>query len=449
MNVNEVLQFVDRLVVEKRGKGLDDLQKAVIEGTWQRQTYGNIAQEHHATKNHVADVGYPLWQLLSEELGEDINKLNFRSTMERLRLAQSPITIQSHNTNSSNSFNICTKENQDNYRQEYDKNKNYYDLTFAPQIIHFYNRKTELEKLSNWILNQNTRLISVLGLSGIGKTILVKKFVDLNLGKFQIIIWKNLKFPNTLESSLNEILTTCHQEPQDNISHKIKQFSALLAEKKSLIILDDIQNLFISGELAGQYQTQYLDYQNWFKTLTESQHQSTIIFISQEQCPEMHCLDKELYPIKCLELSGLNNTEILENENLKDPESWPHLINLYQGNPKYIQDVTILIKDFFDDSVAEFLAENQLILTNQMRSHFKQLFTKLSPLEQQLALELSKFKEPVVRETLKQNLNWSSTDFINALESLQKRYLITKIKANKTQFDLSPIFKEYVKTLDK
>jgi len=448
MNVNEVLQFVDRLVVEKTGKGLDDLQKAVIEGTWQRQTYGNIAQEHHATKNHVGDVGYQLWQLLSEQLGEDINKLNFRSTIERRRLAQSPITIHSHNTNSSNSFNICTKENQDTYRQEDDKNKNYYDLTFAPQIIKFYNRKPELEKLSNWILNQNIRLISVLGLSGIGKTTLVKKFVDLNLEKFKIIIWKNLKFPNTLESLLNEILTTCHQEPQDNISDKIKQISALLTEKKSLIILDDIQNLFISGELAGQYQTQYLDYQNWFKTLTESQHQSTIILISQEQCPEMHCLDKELYPIKCLELSGLNNIEILENENLKDPENWQHLINLYQGNPKYIQDMTSLIKDFFDDSVAEFLAENQLILTNRMRSHFKQLFTKLSSLEQQLALELSKFKEPVVRETLKQNLNLSSTDFINALESLQKRYLITKIKADKTQFDLSPIFKEYVKTLD-
>ncbi|MFM8004596.1 MAG: ATP-binding protein, partial [Dolichospermum sp.] len=116
---------------------------------------------------------------------------------------------------------------------------------------------------------------------------------------------------------LNEILTTCHQESQDNISDKIKQISALLTEKKSLIILDDIQNLFISGELAGQYQTQYLDYQNWFKTLAESQHQSTIILISQEQCPEMHCLDGELYPIKCLELSGLNNTEILENETLK------------------------------------------------------------------------------------------------------------------------------------
>jgi hypothetical protein len=449
MTVKKALQYVDRLIVEQTGKHMDDLQKAVIEGTWQRQTYENIAQEHHATKNHVGDVGYKLWQLLSEELGEDISKLNFRSTIERLGFADSPIIIQSHNTNrnSSNSFNICTKENQDTYQQENDKNKNYHDLILATKIINFYNRKTELETLSNWILNQNIRLISVLGLSGIGKTTLVKKFVDLNLENFEIIIWKNLRFPKPLELIFDEILTTCHQEFQDNISDKIKQISTLLTEKKALIILDDVQNLFINGELAGQYQTQYLNYQKWFKTLTESQHQSTIILISQEQCPEMHCSDEELYPIQCLELSGLDNTEILENKNLKDPDRWSELISLYQGNPKYLQDITILIKDFFDDSVAEFLAEEQPILTNQMRSQFKQLFTNLSPLEQQLALEFSGFQEPVPRETLKENLNLSSTDFINALQSLEKRHLISKIKADKTLFDLSPIFKEYVKTL--
>jgi signal recognition particle GTPase len=175
MTVKKALQYVDRLIVEQTGKHMDDLQKAVIEGTWQRQTYENIAQEHHVTKNHVGDVGYELWQLLSEELGEDISKLNFRSTIERRQLADSPIIIQNHNTNNSNSFNICTNENQDIYQQEDDKNKNYHDLTLAPQIINFYNRKTELETLSNWILNQNIRLISVLGLSGIGKTTLVKK----------------------------------------------------------------------------------------------------------------------------------------------------------------------------------------------------------------------------------------------------------------------------------
>ncbi|MFM7577566.1 MAG: ATPase, partial [Microcystaceae cyanobacterium] len=99
------------------------------------------------------------------------------------------------------------------------------------------------------------------------------------------------------------------------------------------------------------------------------------------------------------------------------------------------------------DSVSTFLAEEQPILSNPMRSQFKQLFSRLSSIEKQVVFELSQFSEPVSRETLKEKLTISSTDFINALESLQKRYLISKIKTDKTQFYLSPIFKVYLATL--
>ena len=447
MNVNEVLQFVDRLMLEHTGKHLDDVQKAVIEGTWQKQTYGDMAQEFKFNKNYVGDVGAGLWQLLSEVLGEEVKKTNFRSTLERLELADSPIIIQSHNTNNSNSFNICTKANQDNCIQKKSKNQRYYDLTFSPPIINFYNRQTELETLSNWIINQNISLISVLGIFGIGKTTLVKKFVDLNLENFEIIIWKNLKFPKSLESLFDEILTTCQQEPQDNISGKLKQISALLIQKKSLIILDDVQNLFISGELAGQYQSQYLDYQNWFKTLTESQHQSSVILISQEQCPEMHCLDEELYHIKMLELLGLDSTENLEHRKLKDQDSWSSLIDLYRGNPQYLQEIATLVKDFFDDSVADFLAEEALILSNRMRSQFKLLFERLSTVEKEMVLALSKLGKPTSREDLKESLDLPSTELINALQSLQKRSLVNRKKEDKTLFYLCPLFTEYVTNL--
>jgi hypothetical protein len=97
MNVNEVLQFVDRLMLEHTGKHLDDVQKAVIEGTWQKQTYGDMAQEFKFNKNYVGDVGAGLWQLLSEVLGEEVKKTNFRSTLERLGLSDSPIIIQTNN----------------------------------------------------------------------------------------------------------------------------------------------------------------------------------------------------------------------------------------------------------------------------------------------------------------------------------------------------------------
>jgi predicted AAA+ superfamily ATPase len=314
-------------------------------------------------------------------------------------------------------------------------------------MVNFYNRQTELETLSNWIINQNISLISVLGIFGIGKTTLVKKFVDVNLENFEIIIWKNLKFPQPLESLFDEILTTCQQQPQDNISGKLKQISALLTEKKSLIILDDVQNLFISSEFAGQYQSQYLEYQNWFKTLTDSQHQSSVILISQEQCPEMHCLDEELYPLKCLELLGLDTIEILENKNLKDQDSWSSLIDLYHGNPQYLQEIATLIKDFFDDSVADFLAEEVLILSNGMRSQFKLLFERLSKVEKEMVLALSKLGKPTSREDLKESLDLPSTELINALQSLQKRSLVNRKKENKTLFYLCPLFTEYVTNL--
>ena len=48
MNVNEVVTFVDKIVFEKTGKHLDDVQTAVVQVTWERRTYDDIAQEFNA-----------------------------------------------------------------------------------------------------------------------------------------------------------------------------------------------------------------------------------------------------------------------------------------------------------------------------------------------------------------------------------------------------------------
>jgi hypothetical protein len=217
MDVNEALQFANRVVFERTGKHLDDLQRAVVEGTWQRQTYDDIAQKCHVTKNHVSDVGAELWQLLSEALSEDIKKSNFCSTLERVYIESSENSNIYHTTQTLNFSKKTDRESDINTELHY------HDLTLAPQIINFYNRETELETLFHWILNQNIRLISVLGLSGIGKMTLVKKFIDLNLDKFEVIIWRSLKFPKSLELLLDDLLTICYQEPKQTIGDKLKQ----------------------------------------------------------------------------------------------------------------------------------------------------------------------------------------------------------------------------------
>lgn len=337
MNVNKVLQFVDQLVFEQTGKHLDDVQQAVVEGTWQRETYDDIAQKCHVTKNNVGDVGYQLWKILSEQLEEDINKRNFRSTLSRLQVTSSPIIIQNHNhQNNNHHFNFCSSAQAKNNPNSFNhKNNNqflYHDLTLAPKIAQFYGREAELKTLSDSLTNQNTRLISILGLPGLGKTTLVKKFVDLNLQIFDIVIWKSIKLYKALDSILTEALTAINSE-RGREETKLTQFFNLLRQKKCLIILDDVQELFISGQLAGQFKMEYKNYQKFFTMMTEIDHQSRLILISQEQCQEMISLDEELYPIKCLEISGLNPSDCIIFYKLQNDKNWIKIIDLYEGNP--------------------------------------------------------------------------------------------------------------------
>jgi hypothetical protein len=84
MNGNAVLKLIDALVFQRTGKHLKSLQAAILQGVLSGQKYGEIAAEYGCTIGHVKDEGYELWKILSEVLGEELNKSNFRATVERL-----------------------------------------------------------------------------------------------------------------------------------------------------------------------------------------------------------------------------------------------------------------------------------------------------------------------------------------------------------------------------
>ncbi len=444
MNVTEVLQCADQLVFTKTGKHLDDVQKSVITGVYQGKTYDEIADDCKRSESRVRNVGRQLWQILSKQLGEDINKHNFRSTITRLNTT-SPQII---NVASNHNFNFCSsayQPNNENSNSNVNHKSLYHDLTLAPKITSFYDRTTELQTLSHWLTHQNTRLTSVLGLSGIGKTTLVKQFVDLNLQKFDVVIWKNLKLSQSLDGIITEILK-CVNDDCIQTDNKLTQFFNLLRQQRCLIVLDDFQELFIKGELAGEFKTEYKNYQNLLTTIANIEHQSSLILISQEQCQEMISLDEELYPIKCLDLQGLDNTEILKKWGLKDDEAWAEFSDMYGGNFVDLKDIASLIKSIFGGKVADFLKEDSLVVTKDMKSRLTELFKRLSPTEQQILLQLSKFDVPVSREDLRQSLSLSSMDLMNGLESLRQRYLLKRIEGEQVLFDLSLVVREYVRS---
>ncbi|MCT7952065.1 ATP-binding protein [Ancylothrix sp. C2] len=448
-DITEVLQLVDELVHKQTGEHLDDLQKKVIKGLWEGKSYTAIADKHkYKSSNYIGDVSRKLYKILSSQLGEDVSQSNFCWTIERFinkSKSNSVSQVQQGLINNSH-ISLCSKKTQDNSEnnEENYPNKSYHDLTLAPKITHFYGREKELKTLSDFLLQQNTRLLSVLGLPGIGKTTLVKQFLDQNRQHFDILIWKSIKLSPSLDTIINEIITATNPDPliADN---QLTQLLKLFSQQKCLIVLDDVQEIFTGQQFTGQYKTQYKDYKTLFTRTTEVEHQSSLILISQEQCQEMHGLDEDFYPVKCLELEGLDNTGILKNQGLKDEENWLKIIDLYEGNPRYLKDIAGLIKNVYCGRVSEFLAEDSLILTQNIKYCLSELFQRLSPGEQEITLKLSQSKEPVSRDDLRQNLELSSSDLINGLCSLTRRYLLKRIEGEKVVFNLGPVFKEYVR----
>lgn len=466
MNIAEVVKLADELVFTKTGKHLDYLQEAILRGTLKEHTYHQIAEKVYTSPSHLRNVGSELWQILSEGLGQEITKANLKAILDEYKISnyQSAIVenITGDHVTVNNKLNICSKKARNPKKtkpSQENTNQQHIDLGDAPEIFSFYGRNQELATLEKWIIddvsNQDnlvssrTRFLTILGISGIGKTALAMRLIDKIKNQFNYIIYRSLRFSPTLENTLSNLLQIFSPSTENHLNNEtpINQIINYLRNYRCLIVFDDMQVIFSSGKLTGQYKSGYEDYQKFFQTITETEHQSNVILISQEKCSEMCCLDEKKYPnypIKSLELLGLFDVELLKNTGLQDEKSWLKLINLYEGNPAYLKSIVNLIKDIFDGNVAEFLAENNLVITKDMQYNFNQLFNRLSPIEQEFVLELGKFEQPLSREDLRQNLDWSSMDLVNVLQSLQQRYLVRKIKRDKILFQLSAVFQEYV-----
>jgi hypothetical protein len=82
-----MLKLADELVFAKTGQHLNDLQEKVVLGTIQGETYDKIAEDFHCNESYVRDIGSKLWHIFSESLGEEVNKSNLRSVMQRLQVS--------------------------------------------------------------------------------------------------------------------------------------------------------------------------------------------------------------------------------------------------------------------------------------------------------------------------------------------------------------------------
>jgi AAA ATPase domain len=420
----------DQLIHEFNGEHLNDLERSIVEGVSEGKKYGEIAEELGCTSGHVTDAAAKLWQALSQALGEKVTKKNFKSSIGRY---QSSI-VSSHRWKVG-SINFCPNDqgtppqNPEIQQPKDDRTPQKY-LLDAPALLPFYGRTTELTPLQTYIEN-HSRLILIHAPSGTGKTALARQLIEQN-PQYHTIIWQSLQCHRPLTEFLDRNITPNFSQilqPPLDLTQRLNDLIEQLTHQPSLIILDDLQEILWSQQLAGSYAPEYRQYQQLFDRLIIAPHNSTIILLSQE-IPR-HLQQLTVHPnYQSLALTGLSSDaqQIFQQHQITDPDHWPQIIEYYNGNPQALHIIATLINQFFGSSAAAFTQTQPLPIPDDYKQILQQQLDRLTTKEKTVIHQIA--TGSITITDLQKSLDLSPTDIIDVLQSIDRRGLLQKNTTN-------------------
>jgi len=317
-----------------------------------------------------------------------------------------------------------------------------------PELGTFYSRTPELQTLTTWMVQQHSRLIALTGISGIGKTSLAVQLVQQIKNEFDYIIWRTINASHNLDEFQHELIQLFSQsEKLDSPATKPKPLPLIkyLQKYRCLIILDDIHNLFSSGELAGKYKPEYEEYRSFFKQIEKLSHQSCFLLIGWEQPREIPQIESQNNPIHTLQLTGLDTAaagRIFRDKGLAEID-YSALIHCYQGNPLWLKSIATLIQEL-GGCVTELLPNDAIFLPEDLKDILRQQCDRISEIEKQVMSLLAQEINPINPAKLLENSRITSSDLLKALQSLSRRCLIEQ---EGIFYTLPLVLREYIKEL--
>ncbi|WP_052754395.1 NB-ARC domain-containing protein [Calothrix sp. 336/3] len=335
----------------------------------------------------------------------------------------------------------------------------------AVDVEDFSGRQEEIEELEGWILGNNTqrcRLVAVLGIGGIGKTVLAAKIANRVKGDFEFLIWRSLRNAPKLGEILTQILRFLPGETDsdllDNDNNKILRLIEILRNHRCLLILDNAESILRSGEgqthgWAGEYELGYEDYGYFFKKVAEAAHNSSLLLTSREKPKEVAALEGKNLPVKVLQMPGVKleeAREILAAKGFSCSDTHlAELVKRYSGNPLALKIVATTVYELFGNDIGQFLASiQQNAVYGHIRILLDQQFQRLSELEKTVMYLLAIQRKYISLAELQAKLGESISvmQILEAVESLLRRSLIEKDK-NNSRFQQQSVVMEYVMTL--
>src|SRR5438105_913745 len=131
----------------------------------------------------------------------------------------------------------------------------------APDVASFYGREWELDLLSEWVVEERCRVVSVLGQGGIGKSALATQVMHRVAEGFEVVIWRSLRDVSTWEALLDSCLQVLAPQALCDVSASPERRQDLLLEclrsRHVLLVYDNLESFLEEGEDSGRMRAGY------------------------------------------------------------------------------------------------------------------------------------------------------------------------------------------------
>jgi WD40 repeat protein/tRNA isopentenyl-2-thiomethyl-A-37 hydroxylase MiaE len=322
------------------------------------------------------------------------------------------------------------------------------DWNEAPSTASFFGRQAELDCLQSWIIDENKKLVAILGIGGIGKTRLAARLGEQVREHFDYVIWRDLKNAPPLRVILGEIIPFLSN--QEDTGSDIKSLLKWFQRFRCLVILDNLESILQAGEFAGRYRPGYEDYGELLNRIKETRHQSCLVLTSREQPIEIiEVADIDSFT-RSLCLSGTSESAfevaryIIQTSRLSGSSDQIHQLCVrYYFNPLALTLISKSIRNLFEGEIGKFLDENTLVL-NGIPQLLDQQLSRLTLLEKTVINWLAINRVPTSASFLAKDIvpAVAKEEVLRVLDSLNWRSLVEVKSAG--QFTLQPVIMEYV-----
>lgn len=336
------------------------------------------------------------------------------------------------------------------------------DWGAIPYAAHFRGRQQERDTLTHWLVAERSRLVALWGLAGQGKTALAAQVArDLTYPpptlatelpaspRFTRVIWRSLTHAPPLSEILLSWLQVLSDQQVTHLPTLLEDQLALLMRylraQPCLLVLDNLESVLADNNCPGCYQPGCQAYGELLRRVAASEHQSCLLIISREQPQDFHRLQTTETAVRALSLPGLTVTDaqqVLQTHGLCAPEAlYSGLAQRYSGHPLALHLAAETIVALFGGNIANFLDQAPLIF-GTLRTLLDQQFARISPLEQQILIDLACDDNVYSGQTQRSRpplpTTWAHLD---AERSLLRRLLI---EARGDRLALPTIMLEYI-----